>query len=129
MAARHEHYRRAEELIAEGERLVKKLRTVAKEGNTGAADAYGKKAMGIWAQAQVHATLATADRSAERPPMARGERNASVARGEEGTEVLEEVACASAHQGENHAAHEWWKDPTALTGQTRVWCIGYGEFR
>lgn len=62
-----EHYWEAERLIAEGERVAQQIRDV-REGPGDAVgmfssvesrrDALGKQAMGIWAQAQVHATLA-----------------------------------------------------------------------
>lgn len=76
-----EHYAEAERLIAEGEKVVGKIGDLAMKRvsitatkNLGALgpfddarvadlttrmDEYGKKAMGIWTQAQVHATLAT----------------------------------------------------------------------
>jgi len=66
---REEHALRAEELLAEGEKVVVELREVA-QARKGCAEGYegferctrrmnelGKQAMGIWAQAQVHATL------------------------------------------------------------------------
>ena len=70
---RTEHYARAEELLAEGVEVVKKIATAYIDyhpyGDNGGLtqdawvskrrDELGKKAMGIWAQAQVHATLAT----------------------------------------------------------------------
>ncbi len=55
---RDHHYLRAEHLLTEGERTVENIRKSIKKGDHVAADNYGKKAMGIWAQAQVHATLA-----------------------------------------------------------------------
>ena len=51
-----QHYAEAERLIAAGEEVVKEIR-VAK-GYESRRDALGKQAMGIWAQAQAHATLA-----------------------------------------------------------------------
>ena len=62
-----EHYERAEALLAEGVRVVGKIRDAADRRDvlgeqwdmfTRQMDEYGKQAMGIWAQAQVHATLA-----------------------------------------------------------------------
>jgi hypothetical protein len=60
-----EHYAVAEQLLKEGEVIVEKIRRVQdsdalQETKDRLADNYGKKAMGIWAQAQVHATLSTA---------------------------------------------------------------------
>lgn len=57
-----QHYAEAEKLLAEGEATLDKIRSAAQEGDIDLADGYGKKAMGIWAQAQVHATLAQAAR-------------------------------------------------------------------
>jgi hypothetical protein len=79
-----QHYERAEELLSEGEKVVAAIRELALKrvsitaskpnGELGALgphdearvaaltremDEKGKKVMGIWAQAQVHATLAT----------------------------------------------------------------------
>lgn len=51
-----QHYTEAERLIAAGEEVVKEIR--AAKGYESRRDALGKQAMGIWAQAQVHATLA-----------------------------------------------------------------------
>lgn len=53
-----QHYAEAERLIAAGEEVVKEIR--AAKGNESRRDVLGKQAMGIWAQAQVHATLALA---------------------------------------------------------------------
>lgn len=53
-----EHYREAERLLAEGAGVVAEIR--AAKGDETRRDALGKQAMGIWAQAQVHATLALA---------------------------------------------------------------------
>jgi hypothetical protein len=65
-----EHYQRAEELLAEGVQVVNEISHLDKmrkgqtitEGTYGSIttsmDERGKKVMGIWAQAQVHATLA-----------------------------------------------------------------------
>lgn len=79
MATRVRHYMDAEDLLAEGVGVVKKISILADarrkladdnefgtnalaiEAMTELMDEYGKKAMGIWAQAQVHATLATAE--------------------------------------------------------------------
>ena len=64
-----QHKDRAEELIKEGERVAAQISRLKddRSGATGGLrddftermDELGKKAMGIWAQAQVHATLAT----------------------------------------------------------------------
>lgn len=63
-----EHYERAEALLAEGVKVVAKIRDDADRREvlgeewdmiTRRMDEHGKQAMGIWAQAQVHATLAT----------------------------------------------------------------------
>lgn len=65
------HYDEAEQLLCEGAASAARIRELAEarkgwpEGSDGWAsltrqmDAYGKKCMGIWAQAQVHATLST----------------------------------------------------------------------
>ena len=50
-----DHYREAERLIEEGQRTVARIAAVDERDRR---DDFGKKAMGIWAQAQVHATLA-----------------------------------------------------------------------
>lgn len=50
-----EHYREAERLIAVGESVAQEIREADTEERR---DALGKQAMGVWAQAQVHATLA-----------------------------------------------------------------------
>ncbi|MGX9348140.1 hypothetical protein [Microbacterium sp. KNMS] len=55
---RIDHVAKANRIIAEGERAVAKVREEHDRGNYNLADDYGKKAMGCWAQAQVHATLA-----------------------------------------------------------------------
>ncbi len=52
-----DHYSEAERLIGEGEAVVAEIREVPNETRR---DALGKQAMGIWAQAQVHAILAVA---------------------------------------------------------------------
>lgn len=67
-----EHYTRAEELLAAGIEVVEKIEAAgsmfdgplplphdADARIRARRDELGKKAMGIWAQAQVHATLAT----------------------------------------------------------------------
>lgn len=66
-----EHYTRAESLLAEGVKVVTRIGSLAELRRSGSTrpvdrrdyteqmDELGKKAMGIWAQAQVHATLAT----------------------------------------------------------------------
>ncbi|KRB73052.1 hypothetical protein ASE01_19955 [Nocardioides sp. Root190] len=51
-----DHYRESERLIAAGEAVVEEIR--AAKGDEARRDALGKQAGGIWAQAQVHATLA-----------------------------------------------------------------------
>lgn len=51
-----EHYREAERLLAAGEAVVREIDAVRYVESR--RDALGKQAMGIWAQAQVHATLA-----------------------------------------------------------------------
>lgn len=70
-----EHYTEAERLLDEGVKVVNRIANVAnepypehvmdmgedeytREWQERRRDALGKKAMGIWAQAQVHATLA-----------------------------------------------------------------------
>ena len=55
-----EHYFEAEMLLRESEATVEKIRDAHYRDDYSAADDFGKKAMGIWAQAQVHATLALA---------------------------------------------------------------------
>lgn len=76
MATRREHYKAAEQILAEGEREVLLIRelngirsNLQSSGSdhatdylnlTDQMDEAGKKAMGCWAQAQVHATLAMA---------------------------------------------------------------------
>ena len=81
-----EHYREAERILASGEYAVTRIGELAdarkklleewgdgepalwltpqqeavQEAITAGMDEFGKKAMGCWAQAQVHATLATA---------------------------------------------------------------------
>lgn len=77
-----DHRREAERLIAEGERVAARIAAVHEDPLTmdevrARRDDLGKKAMGIWAQAQVHATLALASvtalvessRSANAPTM------------------------------------------------------------
>ena len=55
-----EHYQMAENLLAEGAEVVKAIEAVPEgPGQRDRRDDLGKKAMGIWAQAQVHATLGT----------------------------------------------------------------------
>lgn len=73
---RAQHYAEAERLLDEGDRVVDKISHLAAVrehliagdnlGDVGEIqhltqrmDEYGKQAMGIWAQAQVHATLAS----------------------------------------------------------------------
>ncbi|GLU91311.1 hypothetical protein [Agromyces sp. NBRC 114283] len=53
-----DHAAEARRIVADGEAAVGKLREAHEKGNYLIADEYGKKAMGCWAQAQVHATLA-----------------------------------------------------------------------
>lgn len=50
-----QHYQKAERLLAEGQTVVQKIRDA---DNAPRRDALGEQAMGIWAQAQAHATLA-----------------------------------------------------------------------
>ena len=64
-----EHYRAAEALLAEGREVVTRISELnhtrpagdshARDRYTAHMDELGKKVLGIWAQAQVHATLAT----------------------------------------------------------------------
>lgn len=67
-----EHQLAAEHLLAEGVRTVDRISELARQRDnvedpyvrqifTAQMDELGKKAMGIWAQAQVHATLSTRD--------------------------------------------------------------------
>lgn len=72
MNTREYHFSAAEQLLAEGREVVAQLKAanesrydhgVLEPGYatwTARMDELGKKAMGIWAQAQVHATLAGA---------------------------------------------------------------------
>lgn len=60
-----DHYREAERLIEEGQQTVTRIAAVHEDPLStdevrARRDDLGKKAMGIWAQAQVHATLASA---------------------------------------------------------------------
>ncbi|WP_439030267.1 hypothetical protein [Gordonia terrae] len=60
-----DHYREAERLIEEGRETVAKIAAVHEDPMTmdevrARRDDLGKKAMGIWAQAQAHATLGLA---------------------------------------------------------------------
>ena len=57
-----EHYREAERLEAEGRQIVTAIKTIVpgEQNWREKRDDLGKQAMGIWAQAQVHATLALA---------------------------------------------------------------------
>lgn len=57
-----EHYQAAEQLLAEGRVVVAKIRVVTGPypERLERRDDLGKKVMGIWAQAQAHATLALA---------------------------------------------------------------------
>lgn len=77
------HYARTESLIERGMAVVSKLSDTA-DGRkaygsdqheyhdlTRQMDEYGKKAMGIWAQAQVHATLASGNNDPPRLTAAR----------------------------------------------------------
>ena len=64
------HFEAAEQLLREGEKVVREIRevpsTLAGEHESvirQRRDDLGKQAMGIWAQAQVHATLATIPRT------------------------------------------------------------------
>lgn len=56
-----EHYAEAERLISAGYAVVREIREIPPHriDTEVRRDALGKQAMGIWAQAQVHATLAT----------------------------------------------------------------------
>lgn len=78
MSARAYHYAVAEALLAEGVEVVQKIARVPLDEIDGTyppedryaaiqrrRDDLGKKAMGIWAQAQVHATLALATEQIE----------------------------------------------------------------
>lgn len=70
------HYQMAETLLAQGEDAHRKLSETADARNawpsgtdeyaalTRQMDEYGKKCIGTWLQAQVHATLATVDAEA-----------------------------------------------------------------
>lgn len=75
MTIRSKHYEEAERLLAEGVEVVKKISSAEEDHRKYCGESWqpsdmvtvrvrrdelGKKAMGIWAQAQVHATLATA---------------------------------------------------------------------
>jgi hypothetical protein len=76
MATSCDHYFQAEYLLAEGQAVVARISVLADERKvfntdgtlslldyervTREMDELGKKAIGIWAQAQIHATLATA---------------------------------------------------------------------
>lgn len=51
----NEHYEEAERLIEVGETVAVEIRQATSEERR---DALGKQAIGIWAQAQAHATLA-----------------------------------------------------------------------
>jgi hypothetical protein len=64
MATGPEHYRRAERLVQDGVGVVSAIHATQDEDRR---DALGKQAMGIWAQAQVHATLALAAATAMHP--------------------------------------------------------------
>lgn len=57
-ADRTDHAAESRRIVADGEAAVGKLREAHDSGNYLIADEYGKKAIGCWAQAQVHATLA-----------------------------------------------------------------------
>lgn len=56
-----DHADEARRILADGESAISKLRSAQHRGEASSADDYGKKAMGCWAQAQVHATLALAE--------------------------------------------------------------------
>lgn len=67
MPSQTDHYIEAERLLAEGVSIVNRISKLADQRReavinrapiTAQMDELGKKAMGIWAQAQVHATLA-----------------------------------------------------------------------
>jgi hypothetical protein len=58
------HFEAAEELLAAGRKVIDDLKAVGFEHGpltNQRRDDLGKQAMGIWAQAQVHATLALAE--------------------------------------------------------------------
>lgn len=66
-----DHYDEADRLLKRGVEAVQRLQGIAQEREanqdqwgryTESMDELGKKVMGIWAQAQVHATLATTPR-------------------------------------------------------------------
>lgn len=54
-----EHYAAAEQLLADGRAVVSAIRATPPD-QPERRDGLGKQAMGIWAQSQVHATLALA---------------------------------------------------------------------
>lgn len=58
MTERIDHAIVAHHILDVGESAVRKLRAAHADQDHAAADDYGKQAMGCWAQAQVHATLA-----------------------------------------------------------------------
>ncbi len=58
MSERIGHAAVAEGILSAGQEVIGKIRDAHALGDRRAADDYGKKAMGCWAQAQVHATLA-----------------------------------------------------------------------
>lgn len=61
MGARFNHATLAEGILEVGQEVLGKLRDAHDLGDLVAAEDFGKKAMGCWAQAQVHATLALAE--------------------------------------------------------------------
>ncbi|WP_350351915.1 hypothetical protein ABS642_00950 [Microbacterium sp. A8/3-1] len=58
MGAPVDHAELAAQILEVGQEVVGKIRESHEAGDLQAADDYGRKAMGCWAQAQVHATLA-----------------------------------------------------------------------
>jgi hypothetical protein len=55
-----DHAKAASDLLTEGREVVGQITGRHKVGDREGADDYGKQAIGIWAQAQAHATLALA---------------------------------------------------------------------
>lgn len=55
---RQDHAAEAARVLSDGRDATRKAKAYAQAGDCDKADAYGKKATGCWAQAQVHATLA-----------------------------------------------------------------------
>jgi len=57
-----DHAVEAARILADGQDATSKAKAHARVGDRDKADDFGKKAIGCWAQAQVHATLALVDR-------------------------------------------------------------------